>query len=1000
MKNKKLNFKHIHFILCSVVLVLIMTITFITPKSLLSIAKADENNYVSEKSNVAYFENDIATENVNNNYTYSAPEEPLFLIENADGVLNIINNAVYIAFNNYSLEIPDFDFYKIVDMDGSLRFYQADVSKNPIINEPYAYIGIYPETENFIMYVQYGIEEELLLYNVRIPLTDEQTNFYESKSQTLILGEDEVSKRLKASSKIYTQGEYSIDNYTISEGVIANNISTLSLNPIQANTYDSYTDYDGIIHLYVDNYLGEYKLDDGWTISDDPIVRIVPKELFFIPGEHIYIGKEYGFFVRVEQDRFNLLDYATDVLVFDITHETPSFPSFTTGSSKVTPLFQFKYRASDKERNNGNWSSYDPSLTRVVFPHIEYDYAEYYLKDIGFKFSVENAIGLNPGDAGYNPYADDGAFIIQTRFNARGVGLKKKGGSFAHDTALFAFGFVPYVSTAANLYSYAYNLANGFGNNGYYYEREGEVADNELQISTFETNNTDQIAVRGNLIKAQSTALHPDEEKPRLIHVGGYAEGKYVVARKSGSNNNDIRALSSISVNVVEDNTSRWWLFKWWEEGSVDEYGRGTGTYEVGNYKRLTNLSFNGGTTKTIDSSSQKQVMRFEPKISGSYKLETISSSGDPNFRVINASKGIVNTAIDDIAGSSNRNARLTVDLIAGDIYYIDAFSYNSHYGYTLQIGYTPSSTTILTKDIALNMNIPSKSYNMVKFTPTTTGYYDFFTKKTSGDPQLYLFDSNGALLANNDDGLENYNSLIRYYVSSGTTYYLAIQGYGGGAVNSLLTAIPSITGRTAIYLNVAKHVTVGTSTIVYEFTAPYTDSYDIYTYDLTSGDPYLELYDSSRNKIAYNDDTNGTYNSLITVNLTAGQKYYIHARSFGQTSSSYTLNVRLSIYNRETIVPDLISSANIVNDINEVQVYKFTASESRYYTIYTNNIVSGDPYLQIMDLTGAIVYNDDDSAGNLNAKINFYAEAGETYYVVARAYNSDIINEYNLIIN
>lgn len=80
--------------------------------------------------------------------------------------------------------------------------------------------------------------------------------------------------------------------------------------------------------------------------------------------------------------------------------------------------------------------------------------------------------------------------------------------------------------------------------------------------------------------------------------------------------------------------------------------------------------------------------------------------------------------------------------------------------------------------------------------------------------------------------------------------------------------------------------------------------------------------------------------------------------------------------------------------------MYKFTASESRYYTIYTNNIVTGDPYLQIMDTTGAIVYYDDDSAGNRNSKINFFANAGETYYVIARAYNGSVASEYDLIIN
>ena len=37
-----------------------------------------------------------------------------------------------------------------------------------------------------------------------------------------------------------------------------------------------------------------------------------------------------------------------------------------------------------------------------------------------------NPTELNLGDEGYDPNEDEGAFIIQTRVNARGVGAKKK----------------------------------------------------------------------------------------------------------------------------------------------------------------------------------------------------------------------------------------------------------------------------------------------------------------------------------------------------------------------------------------------------------------------------------------------------------------------------------------------------------------------------------------------------------------------------------------------
>lgn len=40
-----------------------------------------------------------------------------------------------------------------------------------------------------------------------------------------------------------------------------------------------------------------------------------------------------------------------------------------------------------------------------------------------------------------------------------------------------------------------------------------------------------------------------------------------------------MRVITSASANVLEDNTSRWWLFGWHENGEVNNYGRATGTY-------------------------------------------------------------------------------------------------------------------------------------------------------------------------------------------------------------------------------------------------------------------------------------------------------------------------------------------------------------------------------------------------------------------------------------
>lgn len=995
MKNlmKKGSLFFIAFILCiGLVLSTGFTGTF---------ASAQAEEFVDNKT---FSQQDLDASSVSDlnnggNYYYSRGIEPKFTIRDIDGNISI-SDKVILSFEDELVIIPDFDFYRIVDENDETMYYQADTAAVEDECSPFAYIGIFlpssiSRVEDVVMYVQYGVEETLILNNVKIVLDDSKFDYFDSLSAYKVLGNDELSQRLKASAKIYQYGAY--EEEIIEETL---QMQPKALSYISPNSYDNYTNTDGIIHRYVSDYFAKGSSDD-FTITDDPIVQIVPKDLCFVPGEHLYIGKEYGFFIKVVTDRTNKKDYAVDILVFDICSTVPKFPSNTTGSTRITPLFQYRYLAADKTKNE-NWGAFDPKLTRIVTAHTEYKLAEYYMNNVGFRHTLFNPTLLNPGDPGYDAYEDDGAFIIQMRHNSRGVGLKKKGGSFVHDTIVFGLGFVPYVSYAANIYSYVYNLSNGFGSNGTYsYSRQEVIADNEVNIDTYETNNTDQIRVRGNLIKSETATQNCDGTSPRLIHVGGgYAESKYVVARRSGSTYDKINVMTSVSANIVEDNTSRWWLFGWHEGGTITDYGRATGTYERSNYQRIEDISVSGANSLYITAGSEHKTMKFIPSISGRYRFETTSSSGDPNFSVTNATTKITYSATDDIDGANNRNARLDMNLQAGQVYYIEAFSYNSNYGYNLRIGYLPEASTTITRDTAVSCFVAKDAYQMYKFVPQTSGNYDIFTSERTGDPYLFLFDSNGNKLKEDDDGLGNLNSLITYYLSSNNTYYIAVKGYNGNVVDCKLKVTPSIINRGSISLNQSFNVTVGSYTNVYEFIAPYTDRFDFYTYDKTSGDPYLELYDANRNKLTYNDDGNGDRNSLMTYNLVAGQKYYIHARSYNTNSTSYKLNVRLSTAERTDIYTSLSVSAIVENSPNQVKVYKFTAAESRYYTAYTNNVVSGDPFLELMSSTGTILATDNNGAGGINAKINFFLNAGESVYLIARGNDKGIENKFNLIIN
>ena len=736
---------------------------------------------VEESDYVAVLENEGSSGQ--SGYTYNAPEPGEFLIENAFGTISIADGTPVLQFAGYTVTMPSVDYYKIVDNNGNLRYYQADVLINQTIVGNFVYIAIYVENGiDYTLHIQYMIETGEKMYNTVVPLSAEQYAYFDQISISFCVGDEDISDRLKLSARIYTYGSFEQNVATFAY----NSVEPMALNPIVENTYDSYTNDDGIIKTYVSDYFGQSHIKNGY-ITDDAIVNIIPKALCFVPGEHIYVGKEYGFFIRVVTDSLFLNDFAVDVLVFDITHTSPSFPSDTIGSTKIEPLFQYKYRAT-----SGNSTGFDPSLSQIVYPHTHYDYLEYLLSETGFKVTLNNVDELNPGDVGYEPLEDSGAFITVTQLITHGVGAKARGGSVVRDTALFTFGFIPVVGQVLSTATYLHDLHNGFGNGAYLYTRDAADEDDPYgEIQAYETNNTDQISVRGNLIKALSTRSISNPNDPEFIPVGGSVEAKYVISRKSGSTNNKIRITTSVSVSVVEDN-SQIINFPFGlgtlMTGDIVEYGRATGTYETGDYKRLNDITPRGFLNITIPAGTQRYIIKMTAVVGGSYKIITSGSSGDPHFYITNATKGTSTIAATDDISSMDRNAELIIDLIAGDVYYIEAFNYNQYHSYTLRIGCNPMSNETMTVDIPYYVSVPAGVYHVVKFTPTENGYYEIRTNKTHGDPMLFVFMSSGGLLASDDDSGGGFDACIDIYLTAGVTFYIVVHEFHGYALDLSIT--------------------------------------------------------------------------------------------------------------------------------------------------------------------------------------------------------------------
>ncbi|NBR07033.1 MAG: DUF4347 domain-containing protein, partial [Planctomycetes bacterium] len=229
-------------------------------------------------------------------------------------------------------------------------------------------------------------------------------------------------------------------------------------------------------------------------------------------------------------------------------------------------------------------------------------------------------------------------------------------------------------------------------------------------------------------------------------------------------------------------------------------------------------------------------------------------------------------------------------------------------------------------------------------------------------DPYLRIYDSSTTLIATDDDNGPGLNSLAIISVVAGNIYYIKATAYGLGTGSYRVSATP-IAGssfETAIALTAPQGSTVAS----YDGVINPALEEDFYTYTATttgvvnfamaainsSGvDSILTIYNSSFVQIARNDDSNGTLNSFISLNVTEGSVYYIKTTAYGLGTGSYRVSATpISVPMNEpvatgdsfeTAITLAASSGNVASVNGEINP-AFNADYYRY-TATTTGVVN-----------------------------------------------------------
>ena len=567
---------------------------------------------------------------------------------------------------------------------------------------------------------------------------------------------------------------------------------------------EEYTNSD---YLYGDSsktiqdYKNEYyqstsTIASGLTATatgDDPIVKIVPKEYFFLEDCTVYIGREYGFFIT-ERDE----NQTVTVFVFDIITTTDVANPATASQITVTivPLFQYDYFVLSSENDyyiptffmNCDYSGGEDFLI-IPRPSSNFIYEEttkYFIKDVTFGGSLMNQQHYNQYDElFYDGNEDLGSFFIRSQFEYKGVGKEKSGLENLVPYLDFMVGMVsPFLGgTPGAIMDVLSMIAAGVENAPEMVEdTRTTVHYEELYMQCTFTSKKEQIDNNGYLNKDMFNKFSSTEADPVMF--GRTTGTDYIRCNFTLGETEDwyTSFIRTLSLNIVTQDTD------FVGNSTVTEYAKSSNChiYDV-REPEIKELKFKGNTEYGYTLFEGKDYYHFMPNYSGKYIL---------NFGATN------NVVI------KNGNQILDVDQI-GSNYYADLVE-NENYQFEISCKDTSSvgnyfNPIVEVSDDLSNCQVSANGRYLIKYSPAAAGVLKIESDNVNND--LIILDDSLIKVAES-------NSNILHFVAEKEDYYILVEN----TTNKQQLFSISINNPSAIDTETEKEVDLTENMVYYAF--------------------------------------------------------------------------------------------------------------------------------------------------------------------------------------
>ena len=167
----------------------------------------------------------------------------------------------------------------------------------------------------------------------------------------------------------------------------------------------------------------------------------------------------------------------------------------------------------------------------------------------------------------------------------------------------------------------------------------------------------------------------------------------------------------------------------------------------------------------------------------------------------------------------------------------------------------------------------------------------------------------------------------------------------------------------------------------------------DGYLSGLTISDPRLFVRDSTGASVAYNDDSGVGLNARIYYTPAVTGTFYLDVQASANSFGTYSLVVNETPTAGAMAIGTAATGA--IRFPGDLDLYSLTlvAGVTYGFSVDGNSLV--DPYLELLDSSGATLLSDDDSGPGLGAFLTYTPSRTGTYYLTARESGNNATGSY-----